>query len=194
MSVNLKALAKLWDEVCSGDQKAFSILHKTLYSKMYSKVRFIIKDEDLANDILQDTFVKLWLRRNYIGKIDNVPNYFFMAARSTCISYLRDSKKSELRMLEIGANTEGDYVQSSVEEIILERELSFGQRKILDAALSCLPRRQSEVMQLRFYENLNLKEIGLHTGIKYQSVVNHMYRAVQALRDRYSNEDELRVA
>jgi len=45
-----------------------------------------------------------------------------------------------------------------------------------------------------FYESLNLKEIGLQTGMKYQSVVNNMYRAVQALRDRYSDENKLRVA
>ena len=195
MSLNLKELAKLWDEVCAGNQKAFSTLHKTLYSRMYSRVLVIIKDDELANDILQDTFVKLWLRRSYIGKIDNVPRYFLMAAHSMCISYIRDSKREERRMLEIGSNIniDNDY-QSSIEEVILERELSFGQRKLIEDALSCLPPRQSEIIQLRFYESLNLKEIGLQTGIKYQSVVNNMYRAVQALRDKYSDESELRVA
>ena len=193
MSVNLKELAKLWDEVCTGNQKAFSTLHKTLYSRMYSKVILIIKDDEIANDILQDTFVKLWLRRTYIGKIDNVPHYFFMAARSMCISYIRDFKKAERSMLEIGSNIDKDY-QESIEELILERELSAGQRKVIQAALSCLPPRQSEIIQLRFYESLNLKEIGLQTGIKYQSVVNNMYRAVQALRDKYSDESKLRVA
>jgi RNA polymerase sigma factor (sigma-70 family) len=193
MSVNLKELAKLWDEVCNGDQKAFSTLHKTLYSRMYSKVIVIIKDEELANDILQDTFVKLWLRRNYIGKIDNVPHYFFMAARSICITYIRDFKKAERRMLEIGSNIDKDY-QASIEEVYLERELSFGQKKVIEDALSCLPRRQSEIIQLRFYESLNLREIGLQTGMKYQSVVNNMYRAVQALRDSYPDENKLRVS
>ena len=134
MSVNLKELAKLWDEVCTGNQKAFSILHTTLYSRMYSKVIVIIKDEELANDILQDTFVKLWLRRTYIGKIDNVPHYFFMAVRSMCISYIRNFKKAERTMSEIGCNTHKDY-QVSIEEVILERELSFGQKKLIEAAL-----------------------------------------------------------
>ena len=194
MSRELKDLAKLWDEVCAGNQKAFSVLHKSLYRKMFSKVMLIIKDDELANDILQDTFVKLWLRRNHIGKIDNVPAYFFMAARSISISYIRDSKRAELRMSEFSSNLDNEYIQASIEEVILERELSSGQRKAIETALSCLPARQSEIMQLRFYESLNLKEIGLQTGIKYQSVVNNMYRAVQTLRDRYTDESELRVA
>lgn len=193
MSVNLKELAELWGEVCAGNQKAFSILHKALYSKMYSKVILIIKEDELANDILQDTFVKLWLRRTYIGKIDNVPQYFFVAARSMCINYIRDCKKAERAMLEIGYNIDKDY-QVSIEEVIVERELSLGHRKFIETALSCLPPRQSEVMQLRFYESLDLKEIGLQTGIKYQSVVNNMYRAVRTLRDRYSDEHKLCVA
>ena len=96
-------------------------------------------------------------------------------------------------MLEIGSDIDKDY-QSSIEEVILARELSAGQRKLIEAALSCLPPRQSEIIQLRFYESLNLREIGLQTGIKYQSVVNNMYRAVQALRDRYPDENKLRVA
>jgi len=193
MSVNLKELAKLWDQACTGDQKAFSALHKTLYSRMYTKVMGMIKDDELANDILQDTFVKLWLRRTFIGKIDNVLHYFLMAARSVCINYIRNLKKAERRSLEICSNIE-DYIEASIEEVILERELSFGQKKVIEAALSCLSPRQSEIIQLRFYESLNLKEIGLQTGIKYQSVVNHMHRAVQVLRDRYSDENELRVA
>ena len=161
---------------------------------MFSNVMLIIKDDELANYILQYTFVKLWLRRNHIGKIDNVPAYFFMAARSISISYIRDSKRAELRMSEFSSNLDNEYIQASIEEVILERELSSGQRKAIETALSCLPARQSEIMQLRFYESLNLKEIGLQTGIKYQSVVNNMYRAVQTLRDRYTDESELRVA
>jgi len=183
-------LSMLWDEVCTGNQRAYSILHQQLYPILFTRGKRILKDDELTAEVLQDTFIKLWLKKETIGPLENVKGYFFIAMRFACIDYLRNvealkAKKDVIVFFDF---------QNSIEDVITEREVRFKQRMILEGALNKLPARQCEIMRLRFFENLNCTEIGKVTGIKYQSVVNHLYKAVQTLRGMYSSEDELLVA
>ena len=85
-------------------------------------------------------------------------------------------------------------LEISTEEKITQVETTLKQKKMIELALNQLPLRQQEIMRLRFFEDMNCSEIADITGIKYQSVVNHMYRSIQTLRALYISEDELRVA
>ncbi len=187
MSADSKELSKLWDKACNGDQKAFSAIHKKLYSKMYSSVKRMVKDKELTDDILQDTFIKLWLKREAIGKVENVAGYFFIASRSMCLKYIRASEAMELKCESIEVSKFREPVQCSIEEAITERETSLRQKEIVQAALKSLPARQRKIMMLRFNKRLGHNEIGEITGLQYQSVANYLYRAVQTLRMKVRN-------
>lgn len=183
-------LSKLWSEVCMGNQHSYALIHQKLYRSLYIYGLRIINDADLINDLLQDMFIKLWLRKESTGPIDNVKGYFFTVMRALCFDYIKsrnavEAKKANIQFLDL---------QISIEDEITQRETTLKQRKVIESALNRLPKRQREIMRLRFYESLDCTEIGEKTGIKYQSVVNHMYRAVQTLRELYTSEDELRVA
>jgi len=180
MSADSKELSKLWDKACTGDQKAFS-------AKMYSSVKSMVKDKALTDDILQDTFMKLWSRREAIGKVENVAGYFFAATRSMCLNYIRASEAMELKWESIEVSKFRDPVQSSIEETITERETNLRQKEIVQAALKSLPARQRKIMMLRFNKRLDHNEIGEITGLRYQSVANYLYRAVQTLRMKVRN-------
>jgi RNA polymerase sigma factor (sigma-70 family) len=190
MSKKSEELSKLWNEVCAGNERAYSLIHQKLYSKLYTYGKRIIKDDELVNDVLQETFIKLWMKKESLASIENVEAYFFVAMRSFCINSLRTTKAIEVKKQKIAFLD----IQDSIEDIITQREIDLKQRRIIDEALNKLPSRQREIMQLRFFESLNCSEIGELTGIKYQSVYNHMHRAVQTLRELYSSEDQLRVA
>ena len=194
MSAESKELSTLWDKACTGDHKAFSAIHKKLHSKMYSSAKRMIKDEELTEDILQNTFIKLWLRKEAIGNVDNVAGYFFMATRSMCLSHIRTSEAMQVKFEPIEVSKFREPIQTSIEDTITEREATLRRKKIVEAALKQLPRRQREIMQLRFYESLNSKDIVKLTGLKYQSVANQMYRAVQTLRDLHVLKNRLSAA
>jgi RNA polymerase sigma factor (sigma-70 family) len=190
MSKKSEELSKLWNEVCAGNERAYSLIHQRLYSKLYTYGKRIIKDDELMYDILQETFIRLWLKKESLGSIENVEAYFYVVMRSFCLVSLQNTKAIEAKKQTITFLDSED----SIEDVITQREFDLRQRRIIDGALNKLPARQREIMQLRFFESLNYSEIGEVTGIKYQSVVNHMYRAVQTLRELYSSEDQLRVA
>ena len=190
MSKRSDELSKLWNEVCAGNQRAYSLIHQSLYSRLHTYGKRIVKDDELVDDVLQETFIRLWMKKESIGSIENVEGYFYAVMRSFCLANLRsievlEAKKQTIAFLDN---------QDSIEDIITQREIDLKQRRIIDEALNKLPARQREIMQLRFFECLNCSEIGEVTGIKYQSVANHLHRAVQTLRELYSSENELRVA
>jgi RNA polymerase sigma factor (sigma-70 family) len=190
MTKNSEELSKLWDDVCAGDKRSYALIHQKLYRALYVYGNRMVNDEVLADDLIQEMFIKLWLRKESIGPIGNVKGYFFAVMRSVCLDYIKNrgivaAKRSSIEFLDL---------EISIEDEITQRESTLKQRSAIEYALNRLPVRQQEIMRLRFFEGLNCAEIGTMTGIKYQSVVNHMYRAVQTLRELYVSEDELRVA
>jgi len=190
MTKKTEDLSKLWSEVCMGNQYSYSLIHQKLYPSLYAYGNRMLNDCELADDVIQEMFIKLWLRRESIGPIGNVKAYFFAVARSTCLDSIKSRGSVEVKKTKI----EFLDLEISTEEKITQWETTLKQKKVIEFALNQLPARQQEIMRLRFFEDMNCSEIAAATGIKYQSVVNHMYRSIQTLRELYVSEDELRVA
>jgi len=190
MSAIKKDLTELWNDVCSGSHQSYAQLHYELYPSLFAYLSRLVHDEEIANDLLQDMFVKLWMKRDRIGSIMNVKAYFFTSARSVALDFIKRSKKLDKKLDEL---TFLD-VQISVEEVITERETNLQLKHTISSALDKLPVRQREILYLRFYEDMDYNQIVSITGIKYQSVINNIYRAVQTLRESFRYEAELRVA
>ncbi|HMI05810.1 MAG TPA: sigma-70 family RNA polymerase sigma factor [Pedobacter sp.] len=175
-------LIVLWNSTRDGEEKAFALLHKELYPCLFSYIVKMIKDEDSANDLLQDLFIKFWQNKLRIGYILNVKAYFYKSARSIVLNHIRSTqlKQSKLDAMPV---TEFEF---SHEELIIADEFDSELKGVILNTINKLPARQREVIHMHFFQNLEYTEIAEITGIKYQSVVNHIYRAVQVLREASS--------
>jgi RNA polymerase sigma factor (sigma-70 family) len=182
--------SELWDQVCKGNQQAYASLHQLLYPCLYIYAKRIVNDADDADDMLQDLFIKLWNRKSVIGKIGNVKSYFYTALRSVAINHLRGLKSQHSKHLQMGLVD----LQPSVEDILIAGENSTEQRQVVKAALQKLPLKQREVIFLRFYDNMEYAQIVEITGIKYQSVVNHIHRAITLLRNELKIKQSMHAA
>jgi len=158
--------------------KSFSRIHDTLYSPLYFYLFKIVKDEDIAQDILQDLFIKFWERKERFGPINNVKYYFFKSARSLAINYLKAYRPESLDP----ENHKQVDVVFSAEDLIVNIEVGREARQILAMALNTLPKRQKEMIFLRYFDEWNYDQIAEVTGLQYQSVVNHVHRGVSQLR------------
>jgi len=176
-------LSKLWDCVCLNDQNAYAELHCHLYPGLFIYAKGILKDDDAADDLVQDLFVKLWTKKSSIGKIGNVKGYFYSSLRCMAINYLKSRKNMATNSLMVAP----EDMQLSAESLITGKEEEMKLTKIMEAALNRLPSRQREIVYLRFYEDLEYTQIVEVTGVKYQSVINHIYRAMQFLREEFKS-------
>ncbi|MFC0518093.1 RNA polymerase sigma factor [Mucilaginibacter angelicae] len=171
-------LTKWWEQTLVGDVKSFSRIHDTLYSPLYFYLFKIVKDEDAAQDILQDLFIKFWERKERFGPINNVKYYFFKSARSLAINYLKAYRPE---LLDLQNHKQVDVVFST-EDLLVSIEAGRETKQILAMALNTLPKRQKEMIFLRYFDDWNYDQIAEVTGLQYQSVVNHVHRGINQLR------------
>jgi RNA polymerase sigma factor (sigma-70 family) len=170
-------LPELWHLSSKGDEAAYACLYNTLFTDLYNYLSYIT-EEDVAQDALQELFTKLWISRHRIGKIGNVRAYCYQCARAIISNHYRNVQIRNKRLR--------DYTEPSVtvspEEVITAAEEADAKRQQLTEALRHLPKRQREIIHLRYYRNMDYSEIAHHTGIKYQSVINHNFRALQNIK------------
>jgi RNA polymerase sigma factor (sigma-70 family) len=134
--------------------------------------RFILKhirDSDVAKDIVQDTFEKLWRKLNDIDAAKS-KSYLFTAGYHTLIDYTRRQKK------------QGDF--SEVDELSVSHNRSYSDvKEILNRALEKLPEIQKTVVLLRDYEGYDYTEIGEITNLSESQVKVYIFRARQFLKN-----------
>lgn len=182
-------LSGWWDESRQGNVTSFSYIHHHLYPILYHYVLKIIRDEDIADDILQDLFVKMWERKESFGAIYNVKVYFFKAARSMAINYIKSLKNHD------SLTEDHQYIDIafSQEDLLVNSENNAEVNRLLSVALNTLPVRQREMIFLKYFDGWNYDQIANVTGIKYQSVVNHVHRAILQLRSELTDCDKLQI-
>lgn len=135
--------------------------------------RFVLKhvrDKDVAKDLVQDTFEKLWSRVDDTES-KNAKSYMFTTAYHTTIDYLRRAKKSE----RLDAGKHGEQAE--------KENTNYDLKSLLNKALDLLPEIQKSVVLLRDYEGYDYKEIGTITGLTESQVKVYIFRARQSLKE-----------
>lgn len=137
-----------------------------------SLYRFIlkhIKDEAAAQDIVQDTYEKVWRKVNDVEST-NAKSYLFTTAHHTLVDYTRKAKK------------QGDYNEVIENKLGHEKQYS-DLKEILNMALDKLPEIQKSVVLLRDYEGYDYSEIGKITNLTESQVKVYIFRARAFLKN-----------
>ncbi len=169
------------------DQLLFSLIQgndealKQLFFKYYDMlVRFavpILKDQDMARDIVQEVFVKIWEKRSNLNQATRLRPYLFTSVKNACLNLLRREERvqwtSESDELD-SWSTPQEHVQAQIQE----KDLN----KALHRALDKLPPKCRQIFELRRFEELSNKEIAQELGISIKTIENQMTKALKLLR------------
>jgi len=167
-----------WLQALEGDTHAFRRIHGELFGGLYDYALKLLQDSELADDAVQELFVKIWVKRGVIGTLRKVKPYFFTALRRQVLNQLRNLQLRELR---IGGLPRPD-IDFSPEEIVVQNEEYLSLQTRIAALLNELPKRQKEVIYLHYFEEMDYAQIAEVMGIHYQSVLNLTQKALQKLR------------
>jgi len=181
-------LSGWWDESCQGNVASFGYIHQQLYPSLFHYLLKILRDEDVCQDILQDLFIKMWERKENFGPIFNVKVYFFKSARSMALNYIKSCRSHDF----LTDDHQHIDIVFSQEEVMVNFENNSEVNRLLSLALNTLPGRQREMIFLKYFDGWNYDQIAAVTGIKYQSVVNHVHRAIIQLRTELIADRHLR--
>lgn len=167
-----------WKKVLQDDMQALELIYKNYYPDLLVYARKLANDSNIAEDAIQDTFLYLWQNRKNIGPIESLKFYLIRSVRNACLLLIK--KKNKLGSLE-DVDTHLKLIIQPSELRLRDENLSMNIQ--LKKSLDDLSPRQSEIIFLKFYNNLDYEEISEVLNINYQSVVNHVHKAIQKLRN-----------
>ncbi len=173
----------LWKAFKSGDEAAFSTMFHKYYNDVYFYGVKFVGAEEIVKDNLQELFTEIWIRREKLGDVQHIKAYLIKSLRRKLLKVGKTQKRilqasNELKYLNQG-------FELSIEDFLIEEEQTTEQHKRLAQILPKLNRTQREIIYLRFYNNMDYKEIAVVTNLKYQSVRNSMHKALKILRQSF---------
>jgi RNA polymerase sigma factor (sigma-70 family) len=173
----------LWQALKRSEKAAYEILLKKYYPIVLNYgVRFY-KDKEFVKDCVQDLFIEIWNRREYLADVVSVKSYLLHSIRKNII---RES--SRLKWFREADKISDDHdfdVEFDIETYLISREVENELLQKLRFELDKLTKRQREAIFLRFNQDLSYEEIAIIMDINYRSVVNLIHEAIKAIRKNW---------
>jgi len=169
-------------QLIEGNEDVFTAIYEQYSEKVYRLAFRFLKDKALSEEVVQETFINVWLSREKLDPEGNMWLYLYVVAKRLSLNSLRQACKSN-DFVENLLNFMEE--QNSTEEEVLARDLEQFTDKIIER----LPRQQQLVFKLSRVEGLSHKEIAEQLHISPNTVKNHMVEALKTLRSqlRYSD-------
>ena len=166
----------------------FDVTNQTLFRRYYPSLIFystrLVGDEE-AEDVVQDVFVELWRRKDYIEIGDQIQAFLYRAVYTRALNVLkhRNVEDGYCAAMEEINQRRAEFYQPDNNEVIRrieDREL----RKEIHDAINELPDKCREVFKLSYLHDMRNKEIADALGVSLRTVEAHMYKALKYLRGR----------
>lgn len=178
----------LFAKVKEDDERALESLFLNYFPRLKNFAQSIVRDELLAQDIVQEIFVKLWEKRKEI-RIVNIEAFLYRLVRNQCIDHVKYLKVVENKKAEIGASAlfeelyRIDFVRNEP-YVLIEKELNDA----IEDLIRKLPDRCREVFVLSRLKGLKNAEIAQQLGINIKNVERHITRALKSFHERFAGD------
>jgi len=164
-------------QIRNGDAIAFDTLVVRYYQPLLNMVVRYVDSIDVADDVLQEMFVRLWERRSSWTIPDSVREYLYSSARNTALNTIRGSQRRK--------RAEGKAVEPAADSGAEDSSATIENNEFVAAVWSAvdeLPERGREVYTLAYQHGLTYGEIARILGVSLPTVKTHMARALVALQ------------
>ncbi len=167
-----------------GNNKAFDLLLSRNQTKLFSYILFVVHENDIANDIFQETFVKV-ITKLQEGKY--VPSGKFAAwimriAHNVIMDWYRDNRTQNI--IELNDDNDLSNINNNVSSVCNAEDRFVNEQVMSDVKkmMNLLPPTQREIVFMRFYQEMSFKEIAETTGVSINTALGRMRYAVLNLR------------
>lgn len=184
VSMQLDPDSALVERMMSGDEGALSALYDRYSGMLYGMLMRILRDQQAAEEILQDLFFQLWrgAERFDAGR-GSLPAWLMVIGRNRAISRLRRRDRREIPEDSEDFSMQSVACSTNVEDEATRRMLI--QR--LKIAMQSLPREQREAVELAYFEGMTQTEIAQRTGSPLGTVKTRIRTAMQSLKQLFDD-------
>ena len=166
-----------------GDEETYIFLFKEYYISLCAYSRRYVGRKDIAEEIVSDTFLKIWENRKTISVNTSIKAYLFNAICNNSLNYLR-KLKAENKLTQYFLETSSENIGHEVtsEEIEAQSLIMENMGTKIEEAVCLLPEQQQRVFRLRRFEGKKTKEVAEIMGLSIKTIEMHLSKATLNLR------------
>lgn len=166
-----------------GDNKVFDELLARYQSKLFNYIFFIVRSQELAEDIFQETFVKAitTIQQGRYTPSGKFGSWLTRIAHNMIVdSYRQERNENTISNdeVEVDLFNDADLCDDNIETQMVNEQTLTDVRRLMDA----LPSNQREVVYMRYYQDLSFKEIAEITGVSINTALGRMRYAIMGMR------------
>lgn len=166
-----------------GSNEAFDVLLNRYRGKVFSYIFHIVKNQDVADDIFQETFVKIimTIKQGRYVETGKFSAWVTRIARNLVIDYFRQEKSENLVSIDnddVDLLNRRDLSDSTIEDNMVQTQICNDIRRLIHS----LPDSQRNVIEMRFYQNMSFKEIADATNVSINTALGRMRYALMHIR------------
>lgn len=166
----------LLSQVAEGDEKAFRILFDRYWDNIYGVAFAFTKSSQVAEEMVQDIFLKIWTKKHLLNSIQKFDAYLFRVAKNHIYNELRRKIKEE-PFTEYIINYFREIGDSPEQQMIFKES-----QRLVTLAVEKLPPQQQLIYRLGREQGMSQEEIADKLQISKNTVKSHMNKALQSIR------------
>ena len=159
-----------------GDNKAFEIIYKKHWKKVYLIAYKKLQSKEIAEELTQSIFVSIWERKVEL-EIKELENYLSTAIKYKIINYI-NSKILKERIFNNIKNNPTDEANTESESILAVKEI----RDSIEKALAGLPSKTQTIFRLSRFEHFSIREIAANMNMNEKAVEYHITQSLKTMR------------
>lgn len=175
----------LLNDLKSGSAAAFKFFYDKYSIPLYRRIFKLVKIEVIAEELLQDLFVKIWEKRELIDPEQSFKSYLYTVAERLVYDHYRTATRQARLAREVADQTSEIYTHT--EEAIFEKET----QSRINQAIEKLPTQQKLVFTLCKIEGKTYDQVSELLGISTATINTHITRATKAIKAQLENGDNL---
>lgn len=166
-----------------GDKKAFDQVYHACKDRIYGNLLKLVKSEDIAREMLQKVFVRLWDKRGQIDPSRPIHAWLHRVAANMVIDYFRKVARDQKLETHLTATAEKGY--SHVAEDLYYKQL----QAVFDEAIEKLSPRRKQVFKLIKLEKRSYQQVSKMLGISESTINDHIVKANQSIQEQVKRMD-----
>lgn len=174
---------ELLKKLKNNDEIAFKVVFNKYYSRLYYFILEFISFDDIAENIVQDTFFTLWIKCHELKDDSNLNAYLFTVARNNCLYKLRDQRyRQKLFTTNLLSQDELDMNMEMLNTLDPSTYTFDEINRIIERTLEELPPQCKKVFMLSRFEEKKNKEIAEELNISVKVVEKHISKGLKKFR------------
>lgn len=164
-------------KISQGDEQAFEIIYRIYYKKLLKFAKTLLKSAEMAEEVVEDVFVKVWCNREMINEINDLTLYLYSAVKKQCLNVLAKNSNaittSSIELIDL------DFydTDSDPHDQLVTTEMMNNVRHIID----CLPTRCRLIFKMIREDGLKYKEVAEILNISVNTIDVQMAIAVKRI-------------